>query len=245
MDNRGGFAMEPTTARRLTTFDAMVLVGAMALALVPASVDWPLAWEVFRRVDPRRVVEYGPGVYFSGHTPTGRMDSIGLSGVHAVQAFLGLGRVWMGGPRMSRRQFLTNWGVTRTGFNGVATGYAVAGEAYTLAFPFLMAWTFALLPLRLRQPRPAPGLLWRQPGWWTSVAAVGATGAGLLEETVIGFPAYTVALPLAVLLAWLGLALSRWWTPEASWVDRAGRALGVAWLAMVPLFVLGFIFNHR
>ncbi len=34
---------------------------------------------------------------------------------------------------------------------------------------------------------------------------------------------------------WLGLAASGRWRPERSWVDRLGRVLGVAWIAITIL----------
>ena len=39
----------------------------------------------------------------------------------------------------------------------------------------------------------------------------------------------------AVGAVWLVLALSRRWRPEKSWIDRLGRALGVAWIATTAL----------
>ena len=52
------------------------------------------------------------------------------------------------------------------------------------------------------------------------------------------------AVPAAVVLAWLVLLLTRRWLAEASWIDRAGRCLALAWIAMIPLFVVGFVLPH-
>ena len=35
-----------------------------------------------------------------------------------------------------------------------------------------------------------------------------------------------------VCVAWAGSALDAHWKPEPSWVDRTGRALGAAWVAL-------------
>ena len=42
---------------------------------------------------------------------------------------------------------------------------------------------------------------------------------------------------IAVAIAWIGLAVSGGWRPEASWIDRAGRLVGlgsVAWMMLRP-----------
>jgi hypothetical protein len=42
--------------------------------------------------------------------------------------------------------------------------------------------------------------------------------------------------------AWLIMALGGWWKPQRTWIDRLGRALGTAWIAMmVAWLVVGFI----
>jgi hypothetical protein len=46
----------------------------------------------------------------------------------------------------------------------------------------------------------------------------------------------------AVLGSWLALALSRRFRPERSWIDRAGRALGLYWvLLLLTLVVIPWI----
>ena len=48
----------------------------------------------------------------------------------------------------------------------------------------------------------------------------------------------------AVAVAWLTLALSGRWRPRPDWLDRAGRALGIFWLAIVPLiWIEAFLFS--
>ena len=242
--------MRPFALRRFTILDAMVLIGATALGLVGGSAVWPQAWEIIRRVDVTHVLEdVFPGRNFYAKPRASRSDSIGLLNRNVLRPFFG--------ARQQRRTFLKpdrtwatpqeemeNWIDMRTNLRmagGRAVGYAAATEIYVLLFPFLILWTIGLLALRFRRPRPSPGMLWRQPGWCACVTAVAAYVAGLAEEAVIEFPCPTVVVPSAVLVAWIVLALIRRWTAEPSWIDRAGLCLGLAWVAMVPLFVVGFV----
>ena len=48
------------------------------------------------------------------------------------------------------------------------------------------------------------------------------------------FPRRPVIVPATVLVAWLALGLARKWQSEPSWIDRAGRLMGVLWLATIP-----------
>ena len=44
---------------------------------------------------------------------------------------------------------------------------------------------------------------------------------------------FTIAIPapaFAIIVAWTMLAVQRRWRNEPSWIDRAGRVLGVAWV---------------
>jgi hypothetical protein len=244
--------VEPENNRKLTVFDTMVLLAATALALAAVSDEWPLAWEVFRKVDVSHFREDTfPGRNFHAKPQTGRLDSMGLTTRKMLRPFVGARRQWRGwlkpdGTQATYPEWLENWGLSRTNrrAGGRAAGYAAAGEIYVLAFPFLTVWTTALVGLRLRAPRPPRERLWRQPGWWACVATVAGMLAALAEEAVIEFPCPTGVVPLTVLLTWLGLALSRRWLAESSWIDRAGRALGLAWVVMVPLYLVGFVLTH-
>ncbi len=107
-----------------------------------------------------------------------------------------------------------------------------------LLFCFVAPLTPALLVARLRRPRPAfPGLVC-QPGLVASAALCLAT---IIEVDVAFLQLATVpflleaALPGAMVVAsWAILALSGRWHPEASWVDRSGRLVGVFWIATIP-----------
>ena len=43
---------------------------------------------------------------------------------------------------------------------------------------------------------------------------------------------------LAVAVAWLGLAASGRWRPQASWIDRLGRGLGATWIGITALTLM-------
>ncbi len=121
-----------------------------------------------------------------------------------------------------------------------------------LTLPFGIAWTAALVPLRLIRPRPPWRLLARQPGWVAAcmamlglgLAAIGA-GVALLgwgqtpsRSDAIQQSLFVVvpgAIAPMILGAWATLLLNRRWRPERSWVDRLGRALGLYWIAMGPV----------
>ena len=122
-----------------------------------------------------------------------------------------------------------------------AAGYAAAAETYVLLFPFLIFWTISLLARDSVGRGLPPGMLWRQPGWCGCMAAVAGYVAGIAGEAIIEFECPTVVVPAAVLLAWLALCADSTVAAEPSWIDRAGRCLGLAWVAMVPLFVVGFV----
>jgi len=140
------------------------------------------------------------------------------------------------------------------------------------AFPLVMAWTLAILGLRLRRPRARwsrlvrqPGLVaglvaalvfaWRMAGFATMCARViGDPGLAVFNVRFTGGIGGFVAGPpgclvfdmdhfvntmamigVAVASSWVLLLVSRQWRPERSWVDRAGRALGWFWIAILPL----------
>jgi hypothetical protein len=165
----------------------------------------------------------------------------------------------------------------------------LAQDAIEVSRPFLMAWTTALLVVRLRRPRPSWRRLSRQPGMAacgiaTLVVLVHLTGIVLVWALAQWWPEFgrlspPTALhsaypltpfggtppppspPLRVLWlssyagfissahaghgvagAWLNMALGGWWRPERSGIDRLGRALGAAWIAvMVAGFVASFM----
>jgi hypothetical protein len=105
-----------------------------------------------------------------------------------------------------------------------------------IVLPLLMFETLAVLALRLFRPHPEWRALVRQPG---------AVGCGAALLTMVGIPwmaNFGVSFSPAVVggavgAGWIALAVGRAWRAEPSWVDRAGRFLGSAWLVTIPAIV--------
>ncbi len=125
-----------------------------------------------------------------------------------------------------------------------------------LSLPFGLAWTLALIALRLRRPRPPWRILARQPGFLAACMA-GLAFAGLLlpllggillgvapSDRVQVLAAASFGLAAAAMLsgAWLTLIVTRRWRAERSWPDRLGRALGAYWIAQGAVAAIVILF---
>lgn len=130
------------------------------------------------------------------------------------------------------------------------------------AQPLLWSMTMAAVVLRLRHPRPALRRLARQPGavaCW--VGALLTLGLGVLTvaiEVIVHdiagidreldrpsiedfFLFSPWAIGAAVASAWMTLGFGHRWRAEPHWIDRLGRILGVAWIALaVATYTLRF-----
>jgi len=114
----------------------------------------------------------------------------------------------------------------------------------------------ALLFIRLMRPRPPLARICRQPGFQASLAVC----VRLLLEVFSRFglawregdvPAFVVFFNIAsrtldlvgpvVATVWVALELSGRWRPEQSWIDRAGRLLGCAWII---LYIIVKLYNY-
>ena len=118
--------------------------------------------------------------------------------------------------------------------------------------PLAVSLSLGLWVLHLRQPRPQRRELFSQPGTIACTATVAESG--LFVVKVCFAQAYLLRrnLPLpglyhlwlnrlpwngeVVAVAWLVLWLSGSWRSEPSWIDRAGRTLGVYWILTGVLF---------
>lgn len=114
---------------------------------------------------------------------------------------------------------------------------SLAIDAGGILGTILVPMTFALILIHLVPPRPDRRDVVGRPGFVGTIAA--AIGILLIPAgwAYAGRSAPAWVVPLAVALAWLALATGRGWRQERSWVDRAGRLVGIAWLAMAPLLV--------
>ena len=124
----------------------------------------------------------------------------------------------------------------------------IAMRAVLLAgVPLLAVWTVALLLLRLRRPRPRLRRLFRQPGaiacavvmlavpldapWMVLIFNTGYWDTYNAANIIVNH----VGGGYVVLGGWSTLALSGRWRAEPSWIDRAGRIIGVAWIVATVL----------
>lgn len=116
------------------------------------------------------------------------------------------------------------------------------------------ALSMALFACRLIPPRPRWRRIARQPGMTASLAVlVLSTGQAIntalvshrlpyvyvMGKTFAPFQYFASSLielrrsvGIAVAVTWIILVLGRWWRPEPSWIDRAGRLLGLYWIGM-------------
>jgi hypothetical protein len=111
-----------------------------------------------------------------------------------------------------------------------------------LVFPLMLA----LIPLRLRRPRPALSIIARQQGFAACCAGVAAFALGALNELwsiFLGEGRYsfwqscTVWGDSIVPGAWLFLALSGRWRSQPDWIDRLGRILGAFWVVYLTHYL--------
>jgi hypothetical protein len=124
-----------------------------------------------------------------------------------------------------------------------------------LYLPFLISGSLAQIAFRLQRPRPPWDELRQQPGTVAcALATAFLTPVGLMtvwshlfsrrppqvawariaddlrpERLTI----VTTLIGMAVLVAWVVLKATGQWKPEASWIDRLGRVLGVGWIVMI------------
>ena len=127
--------------------------------------------------------------------------------------------------------------------------------------PVIIPWTFLLILLRMRSPRPSWPRIWRQPGmaaclvavfaWlWTAVALLLAMN---VEHVARARRVITPAdwaqkylsdevfmyVGLAVAAVWVVQYSSGRWRRSADWIDTMGRVVGVLWI------VIGLVWTMR
>ena len=135
-------------------------------------------------------------------------------------------------------------------FNALRSGYT----GVLALTPILTLWTITLLVLRLRSPCPAARTLTRQPGFVCAIAvaltiAVGVANLAIATVITWGHHGWSITAPYsgwllqfawslpafcghAVAMAWVVQALSGNLCSEPSWIDRAGRAVGIIWIVV-------------
>jgi len=128
------------------------------------------------------------------------------------------------------------------------TPHSLFDWAYLICFVAL-CWAWATVLMRLRSPRPVWWRVGRQPGFAACLAVALYSMIRWICSLLLrvgwstGHPpfwpwivhrfvgsAWFFSRYIAVAVAWATLVLSGNWKPEASWIDRLGRALGVGWI---------------
>jgi hypothetical protein len=240
--------MDPIRPDRGRLIYAVVLLASTTPALVPTVDLVPEIWPVVKQLDPTRFVDptYAEHL-FHGKPKSRRGDSVGIRARAIVRPILeGRKPRWTYVDLETQRpvteeKAMRNWvrGHSRV---GAAIGFALAQDGYALGFPFLIGWSLGLVILFLLPPRTPWRTLWRRPGWWAALAPVVTFGFLVLLELHERYPIPSILVPASVAFAWSGLALMRRWQAEPSWIDRAGRVLGVLWLATIPVYLIGQVF---
>jgi hypothetical protein len=138
-----------------------------------------------------------------------------------------------------------------------------ATACYLLSLPFLFVWSATLWGLRFRQPRPKSWRIYRQPGTAACVAIVVSVLFRIARDCFIVWDpfgtlaaknsrfwhglivfgdlteVYETTLAFGVPFVWLILWLGEACRPEPSWIDRAGRFMGVWCIAVCLLLDWG------
>ena len=207
--------------RRFTLLDAIIVVAAIAVALLPAAELWPDVAPVAQRLEVSRIFEprYVQEELFGGHMRSGRMATVRIQMAQMVNMALGLPSwrdtyIDYNTRKPAPEKWVQNWVVTHAPPG--ALGFALAQDAFWLFFPFLFVGSFCLLCLRLVRPRVPWSAVARQPGWWASVGSIGGVMLGHAQEHFIGFAAPSVVVPATVVVAWVCAG------PEP---EMAGRAV--------------------
>ena len=125
-------------------------------------------------------------------------------------------------------------------------GSGVCGSGLRVSEQLILIITPVFLLIRFRNPRPPIRVLLKQPGTIAGLAAaLGLTlVVGWLHRIFFGRLVDGMVNPITVggmvALAWICLALSKKWEPEASWIDRFGRLMGAAMIAAGTVAFLMF-----
>jgi hypothetical protein len=132
--------------------------------------------------------------------------------------------------------------------------------ADALVCPLALSLSLAVFVLRLRKPRPGLPRVFRQPGMAACTAVLvycllfliatlislflSYFASGLFLNHMFlqfNFAIWLLVLPMSMMgitvaAVWILLWLIGAWRPEPSWIDRAGRAVGIYWVANTLLF---------
>ena len=149
-------------------------------------------------------------------------------------------------------------GISTTWPDTWAAWLEFAAIVFGTTWPILAVWTVAILFLRLLKPRPRWRRLTRQPGLIACLAVTTTlaflvsvvVGISVVDVIIMGFKRINLSallnefaellifvtpilIQIGVLCAWTTLAVTGRWRSERSWIDGAGRLIGVAWFVVM------------
>jgi hypothetical protein len=209
-------------SRPFGLFDGLVLVAATALGFAVTR-----GLSDFQAIDRSESINFRNGPTAIGHRTT-------LSSAYGE----------IGPPPASRIAYVRLW-IQRAAF---------------WPCPCLAAWTLAVLAISALSPRGPKFRSLRRPGIMAGVACVAAFCVAAVEspgmlvtwwpktapptfhwEDWWTFTWFTLprAAGYSVALTWLVLILSGRWAADRGWLDRLGRFLGLCWIGLAFLTVLG------
>jgi hypothetical protein len=125
-------------------------------------------------------------------------------------------------------------------------------DATVFLLPVVLPWTFLLLLLRMRSPRPPWRRIWRQPGMSACLAALfGCVWSGLILVVAMNLDRVArsrktitadvwaqrylseevfMYMGLAAAAVWVVQYLSGRWRRPFDWIDCLGRIVGACWI---------------
>jgi hypothetical protein len=145
------------------------------------------------------------------------------------------------GMRGTLRSVLEAWAKVRSqGFSPLSRPEMWAASLYALVVAGVGILTLTFLVIRLRKPRPALGCLIWQPGMLACTTICMFIPLLFVMTGRRSAPSLWLCMSASVALAWLAAWSSGRMRPEAGWIDRLGRVLGVCWIAFAvyPLWLL-------
>ncbi len=202
--------MIPRASRRFTLIDAMILIAAVAVGFAGVRAE---SGDHYHPTTAYILQESGKEYY----------------------------------PFLNARQTMPEWSIW------LRTAAAVVVKAA----PVVAALTLALVVIRFRRPQPSIRRLIRQPGMVADLAALATLAVNLLlgsfqilmaatGQSGMSAPRFYANFALlfcqtfqlgmvgiAVLVAWMVLALSGRWRWERGWLDRAEFGIGLAWVGLM------------
>jgi hypothetical protein len=132
---------------------------------------------------------------------------------------------------------------------------------YDIVYYMLLCLSICFVLIRLRSPRVSYRRVMTQPGavaCWTStlvflismtpplvcnlfkVSAEADFLSNLRRCATINEDLTCIVLGYAVAASWVVLALSGQWCPEAGWIDRGGKTIGVIWILSCIIYNIYF-----